>query len=329
MTTYDIIGDVHGQFGKLDRLLRTLGWEPKGDRYVHPDPDRKSIFVGDLVDRGPGQKRVLVTVRSMIESGDAQMVMGNHEFNAIAWATAASSSDRGYLRPHSAKNRNQHRAFLRGLTQLEQRQWIAWFRTLPLWLDLGDLRIVHACWHEESIEVLRTAFGGDRLPDDVGVLAAAADKRTSVGAAIEVVLKGPERKCEELKVPAFLDGEHTRSELRLRWWNRFGTKMNELLDPPKHALALDGKAPYPPIPDRPHSPAPYHYVSDVPVVFGHHWREWPKGVEPHWRPIPGVDWSPNAACVDFSAGKDGPLVAYQWQGETEIDREHYISSGHD
>ena len=36
---------------------------------------------------------------------------------------------------------------------------------------------------------------------------------------------------------------------------------------------------------------------------------------------------PNAACVDYSAGKGGPLVAYQWSGETELADTHFVSYG--
>ncbi|MEZ5249987.1 MAG: hypothetical protein R2713_12480 [Ilumatobacteraceae bacterium] len=34
---------------------------------------------------------------------------------------------------------------------------IDWFRTLPLWLELPGLRVVHACWSDEHIELLRRA----------------------------------------------------------------------------------------------------------------------------------------------------------------------------
>ena len=36
---------------------------------------------------------------------------------------------------------------------------------------------------------------------------------------------------------------------------------------------------------------------------------------------------PKAACVDYSAGKGGPLVAYQWSGETELVDGHFVSFG--
>ena len=64
--------------------------------------ERTMIFVGDFIDRGPDQREVLRIVRSMCEAGAAKAVMGNHEFNAIGWATRGDG-DR-FLREHSCKN---------------------------------------------------------------------------------------------------------------------------------------------------------------------------------------------------------------------------------
>ena len=50
---YDIIGDVHGQAGKLEALLEAMGYRNHSGAYRHPS--RKAIFVGDFVDRGPRQ----------------------------------------------------------------------------------------------------------------------------------------------------------------------------------------------------------------------------------------------------------------------------------
>ncbi len=35
-------------------------------------------------------------------------------------------------------------------------------RRLPLFLELGDIRIVHACWSKSAIEVVKSAFNGER-----------------------------------------------------------------------------------------------------------------------------------------------------------------------
>ncbi|MEU8589422.1 polynucleotide kinase-phosphatase [Streptomyces sp. NPDC048664] len=71
---FDIIGDVHGCSAELESLLTALGY----DDGVHPE-GRTAVFVGDLVDRGPDSPGVLRRVMSMVESGDALCVPGNHE----------------------------------------------------------------------------------------------------------------------------------------------------------------------------------------------------------------------------------------------------------
>jgi hypothetical protein len=86
MTDLDIIGDVHGCATKLEELLTTLGYTLNDWTGAYWHPERTAIFVGDLVDRGEEQLRVLEDVKRMVDGGSAQVVMGNHEFNAIAYA---------------------------------------------------------------------------------------------------------------------------------------------------------------------------------------------------------------------------------------------------
>jgi hypothetical protein len=145
---YDVIGDVHGCAHKLVGLLGTLGYVLTNGVYRHPG--RQAIFVGDLIDRGPQQVETINLVRPMVESGAARIVMGNHEFNAISYATPNPEIPGEFMRPHSDKNRSQHKVFMDQVqvhTGLYS-QCIEWFKTIPLYLDLGDLRVVHACWNE-------------------------------------------------------------------------------------------------------------------------------------------------------------------------------------
>jgi protein phosphatase len=79
---FDIIGDVHGCAHELERLLADLGYAVRWDGKavdVTPPADRRAIFVGDLVDRGPRSPDVLRIVRHMVESGTALAVVGNHD----------------------------------------------------------------------------------------------------------------------------------------------------------------------------------------------------------------------------------------------------------
>ena len=71
---FDIVGDIHGCATELESLLGTLGYVDG----VHPQ-GRTAVFVGDLVDRGPDSPGVLRRVMSMVGSGNALCVPGNHE----------------------------------------------------------------------------------------------------------------------------------------------------------------------------------------------------------------------------------------------------------
>lgn len=180
---FDLIGDIHGHARTLVRLLQKLGYELDSGIYRHPT--RKVIFLGDFIDRGPDQREVIEIVRPMIESGSALSVMGNHEFNAIAFATLHEGD---YLRPHTVKNTGQHRAFLNEyrLGSDAHDEVIDWFRTLPLWLDLGDVRVVHACWDQQLMDRL----GTNMLSNDL--LVNAARTGTWQYDAVECLLKGKE-----------------------------------------------------------------------------------------------------------------------------------------
>ncbi|MEW1905421.1 polynucleotide kinase-phosphatase [Streptomyces sp. NPDC086147] len=77
---FDVVGDVHGCSSELETLLGRLGYV---DGH-HPE-GRTAVFVGDLVDRGPDSPGVLRRVMSMVASGDALCVPGNHENKLGRW----------------------------------------------------------------------------------------------------------------------------------------------------------------------------------------------------------------------------------------------------
>jgi protein phosphatase len=89
---FDIIGDVHGCFYELAKLLNKLGYtilgeldgdDPLGVLSVIPPPGRKAIFLGDLVDRGPAAPAVLSLVMRMVRDGHALCVPGNHDVKLL------------------------------------------------------------------------------------------------------------------------------------------------------------------------------------------------------------------------------------------------------
>ena len=303
--SYDIIGDIHGHSHSLEALLAELGYQKEGNVYRHPA--RKVIFLGDFIDRGKLQCEVIDIVRPMIESGAALSVMGNHEFNAIAYYTPDRETG-GYLRAHSEKNFKQHKVFLGAYEDSpeEYKDTINWFKTLPLWLDLGDLRIIHACWDQHDIEKILNYQPRDHyLSDDL--LMMSCRKGTWQYTAIETILKGKEIGLKSGASFKDKDG-NVRHNIRVRWWDQQATTYKEIFLGPDSARTH--------IPDD--EIAGDHlveYSDEAPPVFlGHYWME--------GDPEP---LTPNIACLDYSVAKPGgKLVAYRWDGEQTLGRDKFI-----
>ncbi len=308
---YDIIGDIHGQADKLHGLLAHLGYRATGGTYRHPT--RSAIFVGDFIDRGDKQLASLNTVRRMVDAGSALAVMGNHEFNAIAWHTPDPARQDDFCRTRTGalgdKNREQHKAFLREVEHDPKlhNEWIDWFLTLPLWLDLPSIRVVHACWHEEYMAELRPRLTPERQLTRETIVCASRSGSMEF-TTVEALTKG-------LEVPlpqghTFLDKDgHSRDSVRTRWWDGQATTYRELAmisedirqRLPTASAPIDARA---------------HHESSKPIFFGHYWMTG----------TPVLQTS-RAACVDYSAAKDGPLVAYRWDGESELDLANFVSIG--
>jgi hypothetical protein len=110
LSGYDIIGDIHGQADKLKSLLSRMGYRKNSDG-VYAHSDRLAVFAADFIDMNAGQAEVLQMVRGMVEAGTAKAAMGNHEFNAICFATPSKNG--GYIRPHHEKKHSSAPRFSR------------------------------------------------------------------------------------------------------------------------------------------------------------------------------------------------------------------------
>lgn len=324
---YDIIGDVHGCASQLEALLDVLGYERNGAQGPYLHPDRSAIFVGDLIDRGPEQLRVLQTVKAMVDAGSARMVLGNHEFNAMAYATEWPADSGKFLRPHddpsdpwSASNERQHKAFLEQVVGEDRERYLAWFWTLPLWLDLGDLRVVHACWHADSITVCDRELGGSRFTTPEQLARASTDS-DPLFTAVETLLKGPDVSLTDYGQDRYFDKDgHPRDRARVRWWHDGEVTLRGIAEMRAKFTTADGSI-YPELPDIAVS-VEHHshvYAEQIPVIYGHYWRQGP--------PTHRHDWTDFTACVDFSAVNGGAMTAYRWTGETRIQPGNYVSVG--
>lgn len=66
-----ILADIHGDIEILEAVLEKF-------------PTEHYYFLGDLIDRGPENKKVLLKVRELLDAGKANLIIGNHEHMATS-----------------------------------------------------------------------------------------------------------------------------------------------------------------------------------------------------------------------------------------------------
>ena len=303
---FDFIGDIHGHLDKLQSLMRRLGYLPQlSSGYRHPE-GRRVVFLGDYIDRGPRVREVLQTVRAMIDSGDAMGVLGNHEQVAILYHTP--DGDGGYLRPPWLRHGMGLATTLAQFEGVEDewQGWLEWLKTLPLFLDLGAVRAVHACWDDKAIQIL-----GDRRLSDLDLLQATADRKSSLHWAVDRLLNGPEMTIPDGALVLNAKGMPLPFT-RVRWWGipSGPADITDLsLPEPLDGRGIADPAEVATLPNYP--------IDAPPVLFGHYWLAPDKAKKPLRK---------NLACLDYSAAKNGPLVAYRWSGEAVLSAENFIVS---
>ncbi len=315
---FDIIGDVHGHAAALRKLLAKLGYENQGGCFRHPQ--RKAVFVGDLIDRGPENFKTLEIVKPMADQKQALIVMGNHEYNALCFH---SQGDQGnYLRRHSEKNYHQHKEVLEEIAARGEREWQAyleWFRKMPLFLEMDGFRVVHACWDQDIVDFIKKG----KIRDEQGrltkeFLVESSRKGTPWFEAVEILLKGKEIGLPPGHPGIFDKDGILRKRVRLKWWLPWEKEQQvrtydqvTRAEPKTLAKLMDVAVPAEILQElRKGKSCPKE--DDTPVFIGHYWfTSKPKPL------------TRNVACLDYSVARGGKLVCYPWDGEKTLDQSKF------
>lgn len=284
--TINIIPDIHAD---PERLELMLGLVEDGSRIA---------FLGDFIDHSEGagsadDEAVLKRVRQLMDDKDAVAVMGNHELNAILFHREIDGMP---LRERSKKNRKQHNSFIDsfGTASQEAKYWTDFFLTLPLWLQLDGVRLVHACWSDKAISVIAERRPDGRLQEED--LPEVAAKKSVFANAVEMLLSGPECRLPEPFRFRDIKGEFRR-DVRIAWWRpeartwrEAGLSVGDINELPDEAI--------------PESCNVEFYPNSAPPVFFGHYKikDTPK--------LEGY----NVACIDYP---DSPCT-YTWMGEGRL-----------
>lgn len=156
-----IIGDVHGHYDALMALLDS----------VSPQSDDEIYFLGDAIDRGPKSAQVV----EFLINNQYQCLRGNHEemlLDVVGNGQVSVELYQGWL--YSGGH-----ATVASYDSKIPQEHIDWMKNLPLYLDLGDIWLVHAgvapdmplqnqssdqfCWIREEFHSINKPFFKDKL----------------------------------------------------------------------------------------------------------------------------------------------------------------------
>jgi hypothetical protein len=278
MQKYNIIGDIHGHALELKKLLKSLGYLENEKGFYHP-MNHQALFVGDLINRGPDTPLVLEIVEKMVLNKEAKAVLGNHEFRMI---------QKYLLNPDAIDSR-----IIR---------FLPWIQSLPLFLDLPELRVVHAAWHAPSIEILKS-----KTADNESFIKSTLEKNSTLQKAVRAILQG-------IKIPVPPELRYfdrfgiRRKKARIRWWEE-----NKLKFCGKDFLPCNKKLEKKNFEAHAELSTVHYPRSQKPVFFGHYCL-------PNSEPkIYG-----NLVCVDGCVTCDKVLWAYHFDG-TKITTSSLVS----
>lgn len=290
-----IIGDIHGEIDALERLLARIDKAPHGG-------DRKLVFVGDFIDRGPDSVAVVQRVADLIEKGRAVAVLGNHELNVLLGHEKEGNGWFFEHRDHAQAEGMPSFPFPSRTATAAEKQFVHDFlQTLPLVREREDLRVVHAAWRKGALDELPESGDLARLSHE----AEAASKRKLV----QVTPLAEQERAEfaglkdQTKKPTrFLANvAHEDSELQSGNPVKLVTSGGEVaIDPSESPFFSGGKWRF----VRRHSW--WQEPVDRHTVVGHYWRrrgEPIPGKDDRWKGIPAYAWSGKVFCVDYSVGK--------------------------
>lgn len=135
---FDIIGDVHGCYRELTKLIRKLGYKADEDgQWFHPE-NRKLVFVGDEVDRGDDSVSTLKLIMKLCKDNIAYMVLGNHDDRLLRYLKGNNVEIKHGLETTAAE--------LEKVDEETKKDMISFLESLPAYymFDDGKLVCVHA-----------------------------------------------------------------------------------------------------------------------------------------------------------------------------------------
>lgn len=298
----DIIGDIHGEINALKNLLRHLGYDPNGSTAGN----RKLVFVGDFCDRGPDSPAVIRLVETLVKSGNAFAILGNHEINLL---TCDAKDGSGWFFDSRYASDVPFYAPFNRVEDSEKESVARFLKNLPIAFERSDIRIVHASWEQESIDRIRNLSVGrvKQYYEEWDQLVQNEATRTGLLERYAVELEKWKVEIEsEQNPPPFLDAVAEYEALQQQY-SPFKVLTSGIEARTQRPFFSGNRWRFS---DR--LPWWNDYDHEIPVVIGHYWRLFnPRPDQPQSRysllfqDLDSTAWHGkrhNVFCVDYSVG---------------------------
>lgn len=308
----DFIGDIHGCYSKLIELFKKLGYQKTQNKnFYHHPKGKKVFFLGDIIDRGEDIFGCVAVVKEMIDNGQAEMILGNHEYNYISYF---ASSPEGQFTNNTTK-KNLNKTYQELSKKNFHEKFIEWLYQQPILVESKKWRAIHACWDFSYIEEIKKELKKYNLVEDGKELKIFINKKL-----INDIHLKDEANYKKVKkaINNFLSSPSipfSKKKLRVKWWldnkQEVHYRKRLLLHPEINSLEdihLDQQHQQEILKKTTGYP-----LSEKPLFIGHYWfSEEVKAIQN------------NLACLDYSAINHGKLVAYCYERENKIQQKNFI-----
>ncbi len=289
----DFIGDVHAGYNKLSSLLTQLGYKDNKGLFTHPE-DRKLCFLGDILNIGNDNLKVIELIRSLCRQELATCICGNHEFTLFRYWR---SNPRFFEDKQIPKNFEIYLPFLKEIRNSHHfTEIMEWIGSMPVYISTEYFTAVHAYWNDDYSQMLDESSDKPITADRTEKIF--NDETNYVRSILFNIIFGRRIALPDPENPL-------RSQMvRYRWWDTHsGHLYNDVV--------LSGKK----------SEFHKHLVPDTyftkesknPVFFGHYWL----------KSMPCLTNS-KFCCLDFGGSKGGYLTAYRFDGKTVLSDQNLL-----
>ncbi len=299
----DFIGDIHGYYNNLISLLIKLDYQHINNSWYHSK--RKALFLGDFINRGNNSLKTLVLIKKMVETGNAFAILGNHELYFLEYYYSIKHNRETKL---SQAHINQIEKVFSEFTSFKEVDiYAAWLASLPLFIELKNVRAVHAYWSDKNLKQIIKHQNNKRFTNKK--LKNIFKQKSKFSKAVWQTVKGI-----EFRIPKSVLKENPnikQSKFRIKWW--LDSKNMSLKE-----ISFDSRVELPNLKIRKKSIKNYKiYKNHEPILFfGHYCLRNRNHI-----------LRDNLCCLDGCIAGDGKhILAYRWFGEKELKAENILSS---